>query len=168
MSGRTFDRVGTTSVRIRHRRNERYCSRHTQNGRGMHDDTDEKRMSSISTILPRAPIRLRRCSSTSLSLSPSLSSGIPLRYDFIFRAPSILMKWSTVPIAGNQQVELLNNIKKLVLWFNSFSSPTNCIGDRGRRRTSIACFSRRRYSLQNLRFRTLWVTSPSSRRGAHK
>mmetsp|Transcript_20203 Transcript_20203/g.48210 ORF Transcript_20203/g.48210 Transcript_20203/m.48210 type:complete len:236 (-) Transcript_20203:555-1262(-) len=45
-------------------------------------------MSSISTALPLAAVRPLD-SKSSLSLSPSFSSGIPLRYDRIFSAPRI-------------------------------------------------------------------------------
>mmetsp|Transcript_7647 Transcript_7647/g.21457 ORF Transcript_7647/g.21457 Transcript_7647/m.21457 type:complete len:101 (-) Transcript_7647:508-810(-) len=53
-------------------------------------------MSSSSTALPRA-IDLPVASNISLSLRPSFSSGMPLRYDFILIAP-IISELRTPPL----------------------------------------------------------------------
>mmetsp|Transcript_23852 Transcript_23852/g.63965 ORF Transcript_23852/g.63965 Transcript_23852/m.63965 type:complete len:229 (-) Transcript_23852:417-1103(-) len=73
-------------------------------------------ISSISTALPldmpRPPVLRPVASNSSLSFSPSLSSGIPLRYDLILSEPKISER-SSVPFAATSKLSRSTTSRKI-------------------------------------------------------
>mmetsp|Transcript_60339 Transcript_60339/g.106851 ORF Transcript_60339/g.106851 Transcript_60339/m.106851 type:complete len:229 (+) Transcript_60339:636-1322(+) len=73
-------------------------------------------ISSISTALPfdtpRPPVLRPVASNKSLSFSPSLSSGMPLRYDLILREPKISER-SRVPFAATSKLSRSTTSRKI-------------------------------------------------------